>query len=322
MIDAYMHAGRPRFGTGAEAVREMDRWQLAKANIVLPPSQPDFASLEEARKAKGENVRLFGVPFGETESQRAELTSWQINFGISGMRLMPFELKPNTDSLRLLGEAGCWLFAINPHDTPATTQRLLEWLEKYPCGKIAAPHFLKPGCLRDAVEDFTLMRTLLEHPRFFGIFSRHGKTGTTRPFPHDDLRPWVEEVIAICGWEKIMWGSEYPVLYWRDEQIPQAAGWIRRLLPEINEEQNNAFVHGNAQRLFFDPPSPVNQAGAEPAWVEEQRQPGYAVPFAQHGIKLSPRAHAEILHKYLEVNQPGKEISMADFLSGWIEERL
>lgn len=322
VIDAYLHAGGPRFGPAQLALRQLERHAIDAGIIVLPPVCPDFAELRAAREIAGENVRLVGIPFGDTEAQRAELTAWQIAFGITGLRLMPHEMEPNADSIRLLGEAGRWLFTINPYDSADMQRTLLEWLEKYPKGRIICPHFFKPGPLSKFVEDTHLFKTLLSHPRFFVIFSRHGGTGTTRPYPHPDLKPWVEDIVAETGWEKVLWGSEYPVLYWRDEQIPQAANWIRELLPELSAENFNAFTCDNAKRLFFESPAPEDTAGRLPGWLPEPPYNGWAVPLAQKGIRLSPAAQEKLTAAFLDANTPENPVTLSEFIGQLVDDRL
>lgn len=322
MIDAYLHAGGPRFGSASLALRELDRHQISSSNIVLPPSCPDFEALQTARELKGNQVRLIGIPFGDSPEQRAELTAWQIKFGINGLRVMPHEVAENRESLALTGEAGRWLFAINPYQNTDMQRILLDWLEKYPKARIVCPHFFKPGRIESFVEDPGLFRTLLEHPRFFVIFSRHGNTGTSTPYPHPDLKPWVEDVIGCCSWDKVMWGSEYPVLYWRDESIPQAADWIRELLPDISTDQYQAFVHGNAQRLFFDEPAPENQGGSPPGWLPKGPHNGWGAPVAQKGIKLPPQTAEKLFASYLDTCGPDASQNFSDFIADWISKRI
>ncbi|TVR48534.1 MAG: hypothetical protein EA425_14160 [Puniceicoccaceae bacterium] len=322
MIDAYCHAGGPRFGSADLALRELDRYGITHANLVLPPGCPDFAALRRARALRGDAVRCFGIPFGDSEKQRTGLTDWQIRAGISGLRLMPEEVAANPGSLALLGEAGRWLFAINPCDRPETIDTLLSWLEHYTTGRIACPHFLKPGGFRQTLPDPERARAFLAHPRVAVIFSRQGNTGTTRPYPHEDLRPWIDEVVAAAGWEKILWGSEYPVLYWRDELIPQATDWIRNLLPDLADSSRRAFLGENARRLFFFEPAPDDDAGDPPGWVPPPLHTGYPVPIAQKGLRLSSAAVEKLTAAYLEANTPGSPVTLSAFLAEWIESRL
>jgi predicted TIM-barrel fold metal-dependent hydrolase len=322
MIDAYLHVGGLRFGPADLAVRELARYGIARGIMVLPPVCPDFDALRRARELMGDAVRLVGIPFGDTDARRAELTAWQIAFGITGMRMMPHEITENQSSLDLMGAAGAWLFAINPCDSAEITSCLLDWLEKHPSARIASPHFLKPGRLDRMVADPSSARQLLAHPRFFAILSRQGATGSTQPYPHPDLRGWVEDVVAIMGWEKILWGSEYPVIHWRDETMPCAVRWIRDFLPKTDEGDLTKFIGQNAERLFFTDPAPNDSAGPAPSWLPSPPHAGLAVPMAQKGIKLPPEACEKITRLYLEAHTPESPIVFSEFLARWIERHL
>jgi hypothetical protein len=93
------------------------------------------------------------------------------------------------------------------------------------------------------------LEELIRHPRFFPIFSRHGGLGSQEPYPHIDLKPWVERIVELSGYDHIMWGSECPVLYWRNETIPSCQNWLSDLL---GSENLKGFLGENAQREIFD----------------------------------------------------------------------
>jgi hypothetical protein len=85
-IDAYAHVGEPRFGSAREVVAILRYYGFEKMVLVLGPGIPDIAALVEARRIGGDDVRVMGIPFGETEEQRLELAEVQLRAGISGMR--------------------------------------------------------------------------------------------------------------------------------------------------------------------------------------------------------------------------------------------
>ncbi len=41
--------------------------------------------------------------------------------------------------------------------------------------------------------------------------------GSAAAYPHADLRTWVESTIGLSGWDHVLFGSEYPVIFWRNE---------------------------------------------------------------------------------------------------------
>ncbi len=324
-IDAYAHVGQPRFGSADEAVETLERWGIRQAVLVLGPGVPDLEALHRADALAGDRVRFMGIPFGQTLEQRVELAEAQLSLGISGMRLMPFELEPNGRILDSLGERGLWLFAINPFQDPQTTRRLLDWLDRFEAGRVCAPHFLRAQRLGEGAEDAGLLRTLLEHPRFYAILSRHGGA-SGRPYPHEDLRPWVEDVVQTMGWGKLLWGSEHPVLYWRNEQIGQAMSWLDDLGFVLNDADRRRFLHDNARRLFFDAPPPPRRQVDAPVWVAEQFVRQTPVPLLPHTpIHLPMDRFAPVLSDFLRQCRHNPNRRLAEYLAeqlGSLTERL
>jgi hypothetical protein len=326
LIDAYCHAGVPKYGSVSDALRFFDRLSIRRAVIVLGPGIPDLASLAYARRVLGDNVRIMGIPFGETASQRLELGDLQIRLGVSGMRLMPDELEPNRELLDRLGEAGLCLYAINPFDSRVApmhaTRFLLDWLERHPTGSVASPHFLRPQPLQEVVSDYGLFCELLEHPRYHAIFSRQGGVGSSEPYPHQDLLPWVEQVAEHVTWKRILWGSEFPIIYQRSEQPEAARDWLVDLGVDIDEEAKTDFYAGNARRLFFNADPPEHSDVSIPAWVEKQvdaTQTVYLFPNTMLHIPMDD--HGTLLSQYMELTESEPELTYADFVARLISNQ-
>ncbi len=320
-IDAYAHVGTPRFGTAPEALGMFERSGIEKGVLVLGPGVPDFQSLYEARQMAGDRIRYMGIPIGETESQRNELAELQLHMGISGMRLMPFEIAPNPLILQKLGERGLWLYAINPHQDGDVTRLLLQWVEEYPEGRIASPHFLFPAAISEAADDPAVLRELLQHPRFYAILSRHG--GASRQnYPHADLLRWTSEVLDLVTWDRVMWGSEHPVLYWRNECVQGAWEWIQRVGLEVSQGDLRRFYRGNAQRLFFDEAAPEMEPIDIPRWVRKLFS-NAPVALAQRGtLNLPAPAYAELLSGYLRECESNPGMRLNDYLAEELIKRM
>lgn len=65
----------------------------------------------------------------------------------------------------------------------------------------------------------------------------------------DDLRPWIEHVVACFGWDRLVWGGDWPVC----TLGAPLARWVettRRLFEHATEAQRVAFFHRNAERLY------------------------------------------------------------------------
>lgn len=67
------------------------------------------------------------------------------------------------------------------------------------------------------------------------------------------LRPFVEHVIAAFGWDRVVWGSDWPVC----DLASSYAGWAG-VLDEILEKETPAHLaklyEGNARRVYFGSP--------------------------------------------------------------------
>ena len=107
---------------------------------------------------------------------------------------------------------------------------------------------MRPGGLnawrRDLLEIARLPNVAV---KISGIAAYVGPDWTT-----DDLRPFVEHTIAAFGWDRLVWGSDYPVL------TPHGSltRWVlatHELLQDASEDQRVKLLHGNAQRIYGIP---------------------------------------------------------------------
>jgi hypothetical protein len=317
LVEAYAHVGDPRYGSLSNAERFLDRLGIRQSILVLGPGMPDLASLMHARRRHGSDVRLMGIPFGETEAQRRELVELQIRMGISGMRLMPFEIEPNLPVLERLGEEGLWLFAINPYDSMPATRFLLNWLERHPRGRVASPHFLVPETIAQRTAEPDLFKALLRHPRVHAILSRHGGVGSAEDYPHRDLRPWVEELAEFVTWDRLMWGSEFPILCQRNERPETVRDWMLNLGVELSEQEREAFYAGNARRLFFDDAAPAGEDVSVPAWVAEQTPRDAQVYLFPHNRMFLPMEdYGTLLTDYMKNACPKEpDLGFAEYMA-------
>lgn len=331
VIDAYAHIGFPRFGTPDELVDVWRQWDIRRGCIALPPGMPDFAGLDRARHRVGDDVRVFGIPYGPDSASRSALAEAQVRFGISGMRLMPDEMTANPDVLAILGEAGLCLMAINVYGSSELTRTMIDWLEKHPRGTIAAPHFLRTATIdgntcSPGVADPGAFRDLLRHPRMHAIFSRHG-AASSRAYPHEDLRPWVEDVLPLLTWNRVLWGSEIPVVYHRDEQVDEARDWLKRLGVSMGEEEEAAYLGGNAERLFFSKSPPTAQEVSFPAWVVDGLR-GFIeandpVPVVRSKpLHLPLDLHGKLMSAYVTWQFDHPRASFQEWLVGELRQRF
>jgi predicted TIM-barrel fold metal-dependent hydrolase len=65
----------------------------------------------------------------------------------------------------------------------------------------------------------------------------------------EDLRPWVEHVLTVFGWDRVMWGSDWPVCT-LTASLSQWVGAIDELTLRATEEQREHLFFRNAERIY------------------------------------------------------------------------
>lgn len=305
IVDAYAHVGPPRFGSAARAERYLAGVGIARMCLVLFPGAPDLDSIDEAHRVAGERVRVFGMPYGSNRAEVAEVVSAQIDAGVIGFRFDPREVAANPEALAMVGRAGRALYATNPSAHPEACRTLTRWLESYPEGLVCSPHFLRTSLPPRGSPDRAALDNLVCHPRFAAILSRHGGMDSTLPYPHEDFRGWVEYLIDRCGWERIMWGSEYPVFFWRNERIEECIDWLDRLLPGIFHGADGAvrrrrYLAENAERLIFSRPLPSRSPVRKPDWLAGRIDPSARIPLFPRGVSVPMNVYAPHLDAFLD----------------------
>ncbi|SFK79129.1 Amidohydrolase [Paenibacillus sp. 1_12] len=314
ITDAYSHIGMPRYGGLADFVQHMQRFQIKKSVMVLAKTVPDFTSLFAGIADYPHTIRGVGIPFGQTEQQREEMVAIQLKAGVIGLRMEPAEIVANPAILRTLGEQGKWIFAISPFHSEAISRIYLDWLEEYPQSSIAAPHLLYSQSACEALKQSQQVRDLLRHPRFHVIFSRHGGTGSTESYPHSDFLPWMSYVFEQASIDRIMWGSEYPVIYSRNESMPQCISWLEAIRCGLSEQQLKDVMHDNTERCFFTEQGPKREYAAIPDWVAEQFDYQQTVRLYNHeGFELTLDVYGKLLNGYLQSDACREGIPFADY---------
>jgi L-fuconolactonase len=126
---------------------------------------------------------------------------------------------------------------------------LLAFAQRHPALPIVIDHMAKPDMARDEFEDWrALMAPLAALPQVHCKLS--GLVTEIGPQWHiDTLRPYVDAVLELFGPERVMWGSDWPVLNLAAD-YPHWAEATDLLLQNRSAEQRDAVLGGNAIRFY------------------------------------------------------------------------
>lgn len=297
IIDAYSHAGLPRFQTVADLAKVMKTAGIGRAVVSAFGSSPDLRSIHEALVSQPDVYRLVGIPIGRDRGQVEAAVRAQLAAGFSALRLTDGDVLERPWLLDIIGAASAIAFVCGDVlSTDEGAQVMLKHLSAHVDSVVVGGHFAGP---RDpSVLDSGAVAELFSHPRFAVVFSRPGA------IPPGVLEPWATALVERIGWEKLMWGSESPVLYWRNESIDSAMAWIDRLSP--TEMERAAFFSGNAQRIFFA--SDIAPAPLELPFDPWEDAPKFPVQMWMNSLFIDQAVAGRLVHAWLADGGPQSEL--------------
>lgn len=292
ILDAYAHVALPRFMSADEFLRVMDENGVAKAHVCTAETCPDLAGLSRAAAAHPDRLIVSGLPLGDDPAGVRASVEAQLDSGFAGLRVPEDTIARDPALLDILGRHRATPFIVGAGGLPAAAAALAAFLDRYPECIACAPHFAGAGS-PDVLDRNPDVRRLFGHERFFVIFSRHGAFDPAR------LRPWAEAVVRRVGWNRIMFGSEYPVALFRGETYASTARWPEDSGLGISPEERRAFLHDNARRHLFSRPVPPARP-LDPKWVRPDL--GRRVPvwlFPSGTLDLPEQVSRRLLAEYL-----------------------
>lgn len=252
MIDAYAHVGLPRFQSVEDYRATMALAGITRALLCAFDACPDIAEVHRAITLDCQAFRGLGLPIGPDRAATEHGIAQQIEAGFVGLRLSAEEIAERPWALDALGAAGGLALVVGRDALAAPAPQLLRYLDRFPDSVVIGGHFAgptdpalldQPGAARD----------LFAHPRFSVVCSRQGI------FPPPLIEAWAQALVERLGWSRLMFGTESPVLFWRDEKVAPTPQWMLRFGPSA--AQQIEFFEGNAARLVFArpvaPPRPL-----------------------------------------------------------------
>lgn len=220
----------------------MRRLGIGKALLASFDSCPDLALIHQALTDDGEVFRGLGLPLGQDRTTMERAVAAQYDAGFVGLRLTTSDIETHPWLLDITSERRGFVLVVGDLTTVAGS--LARYLTKTGDGLVLGGHFSAPG--DPGMLDQSPLAQLVEQPGFATVCSRQGH------FPAELVETWMRGLIARLGWRRLLWGSEAPVLFWRDEPVAATPHWIERFDPTDTDRHD--FFTGNAQRLIFDRP--------------------------------------------------------------------
>lgn len=253
IVDAYTHCGISKYRPIEDVQAVMNRWNVSRAVLVQHLGEFDNSYL--AIVVQRDRRHLAGVclldPAAHDADQRLDQIIAEGVF--HGVRLSTESLEQSAGFMERVLSAGLIVVLYAPRGVSTYYAKLRAVLEKVPRGKLVITHLGTPDLthapiFKPEVEAFRLAE-------FPGVFLQVSGMKMFCPYPHTELYPLLEQALAHFGGERLLWGSNYPVVgesedYGQDLQLSLNRLWP---LPHGSVED---VCGNNAARLWFGAANP------------------------------------------------------------------
>jgi L-fuconolactonase len=133
---------------------------------------------------------------------------------------------------------------------PKHLENVLKVLDRVPDLPMVIDHIAKPNIAAGGSTGWAEhMAEIAKYPRVYCKLSGMVTEADLRKWKASDLTPYVAHVVKVFGWERVMFGSDWPVclLAASYQQVWQA---IHDALGEISDEHRNKIFGANAIRFY------------------------------------------------------------------------
>jgi predicted TIM-barrel fold metal-dependent hydrolase len=309
-VDSYGHVSLPRFVSVEEYLSVMDAHAIEKAIVCTAETCPDLPELSRALVHHADRLRVVGVPLGRTYTEICESIQHQADCGFIGLRIQAKMIAEFPELLQLFGKRRLIPWVVGENGLQIAAGHLLEYLAENNSHYVIAPHFANTTNLAVFTTPGQLQQ-LFRHPRFLVVFSRQGA------YEPAAVRSWALRLIEELGWQRILYGSEFPVCLWRNESYQDTVNWIQTLGLSPTETELSDYYGGTALRLLWEsPPRPVHLADEK--WsAKNWAVPGKVNLLANHPLEIPEEIHHRLLARYLLNDMQSQFQDYRDYLT-WI----
>lgn len=291
VIDAWGHVSLPRFMSAEQYIAVLDANGAEGGVVGTAATCPDLVELSRAAVRYPNRLRSIGIAMGRSPEEKMACIAAQMDCGFTGIRLQADLLARQPQLLDILGKASGTPYIEGNKGYQVAARVLLDFLDRYPNCVVCGTHFAGPTDPAIFARDRSV-DGLFRHPRFLVIFSRQGYMD---PEP---LKLWTRAVVDLTGWDRIMYGSEFPVALWRDESFTSTQGWIDQAGLKPTPEEREKFLYGNARRVFFERHREARLIDAK--WERSDWKTDSPVwLFQKKGVDLPEESHRKLFRTYI-----------------------
>ena len=248
LVDAYSHCGLSKYEP-IEKVREtMAAADVHRAVLVQHLGEYDneyLGRIAAAEPSRFASVCLVDAARPDAASVLEELAKSR---RFRGVRLTTESLAAAPALFSAAADLGLIIVLYAPEGAAKYANALVEFFLKKPAARMVLTHF-GSASIADGPH-FASQQPMLDLAEFAGVYFQVSGMKMSCPWPHEAYYPLLAQALEAFGSQRLLWGSNYPVVGSRDDYIADLQLLLQGKLP-VPPSAIPAIAGGNARRLWF-----------------------------------------------------------------------
>ncbi len=248
VIDAYLHSGLSKYLPIEDVESTIAAAGVSRAVVVQHLGEYDNGYIRGIVERQPD--RFAGVCLVDHTDEGAgrKLSALLSDGPFRGVRLTTDVLREAPGVFAAAADAGGIIVFYAPEGIAASADALEAFLESRPDCRLVVTHLGNPS-VRES-PGFAEHRALFRLAAFPGVNLQVSGMEMFCPYPHEALYPLIEEAAGVFGPERLLWGSNYPVVGGLDDYRRELDLLLEGRLP-LPEEAVPKVAGGNAANLYF-----------------------------------------------------------------------
>jgi predicted TIM-barrel fold metal-dependent hydrolase len=249
IVDAYTHCGLTRYEPVENVRQVMAAAGVAQAVLVQHLGEYDNRYITSIAAAQPEMFAAVGLVDVTDPHWRAQLNRRGSGPGCAGIRVTVEMLQAARDLLKAVADSALTTVIWAPNGLAEHVQLLESQLEPLPQARVVISHLASPRMINpDAVK---ANQAVLRLSAYQQVMMQLSGMGMFTPYPYQPLYEWIGAVAESFGKDRLMWGSNYPVVGTADDYLADLLLLKEGRLP-IPKAWIPSVIGENASRFWFD----------------------------------------------------------------------
>lgn len=249
IVDAYAHCGLSKYEPIEKVRAAMSAGGVSRAVLVQHLGEFDNSYIGSVVTSDPERFAGVLLVDHRTENVTDTLTQSVASGKFQGLRLTAEALLANPVLFSLAGDLGLVIVLYAPQGIVPILPQLQKEVEHAPFTRLVITHLGNPSLIGSQLEDAA--NRALELARFPNVYLQISGMKMFCPHPHVPLYPLIAQAVDAFGMNRLLWGSNYPVVGTVEDYTADLRLLLDGRLP-VPRDAIGQIAGENAKRLWFN----------------------------------------------------------------------